>query len=288
MTPTPTRAMALAAAAALALTGAACGGDDDTDDPSGGGGGAAAEPSRLAIELSGAPKNPTFSVPDSVEGGLVEIEFTNEVRGQHSAQLLRAEDGHTGAEALAAGNAWGEKGKGLPGWAIVAGGAGDVKQGASTTVTQNLEPGSYVVADLNSGASAEFEVTGGAEAGEPAADGGTITATEYAFEAEGLSAGPSRILFDNAGGEPHFVAAVGLAEGATAEDARRFFETEKGRAPFDEGRAFSTAVVEGGVKQAVDLDLEPGRYALICFVPDRAGGPPHAVKGMISEATVAE
>ena len=287
MTPNATRAIALAAAAALALTGAGCGSDDDTDNPSGGGAGAA-EPSRLAIELSGPPKNPTFSVPDSVKGGLVEIEFTNEVHGEHSAQLLRAEDGHTAAEALEAGNAWGEKGKGLPDWALTAGGAGDVKQGASTTVTQELAPGSYVVADLNSGASAEFEVTGEAGGGEPDAEGGTITATEYAFESEGLSAGRHRILFDNAGEEPHFVAAVGLAKGATAEDARRFFETEKGRPPFDERRSFSTAVVEGGVKQAVELDLEAGKYALICFVPDRAGGPPHMVKGMISEATVSE
>jgi hypothetical protein len=276
-----TRAMALAAAAALALAGAGCGGDDES-------GGQPAQPSRLAIELSGSAKKPTFSVPDNVRGGIVEIEFTNAAPGEHSAQLLRAEDGHAAREALEAGNAWGEKGKALPDWAFAAGGAGDLKQGESTTVTQALEPGMYVVADLNSGASAEFEVTGGAGGGEVAADGGTITATEYAFEAEGLSAGRNRILFDNTGEEPHFVAAVGLAEGATAEDARRFFETEKGRPPFDERRSFSTAVVEGGVKQAVELDLEPGKYALICFVPDRAGGPPHAVKGMISEATVAE
>jgi hypothetical protein len=287
MTPSVTRAMALAAAAALALAGAGCGSDDDTVDQNGSAGDAA-RPTRLAIELSGSPRNPSFEVPDTVEGGLVEIAFTSSVAGEHSAQLLRAEDGHTGMEALAAGNAWGEKGKPLPGWALAAGGAGDVKQGESTTVTQQLEPGMYVVADLNSGASAEFEVTGAAGGGEPAADGGTITATEYAFEAEGLSAGRNRVLFDNVGEEPHFVAAVGLAGGATAEDARRFFETEKGRPPFDERRSFSTAVVEGGVKQAVELDLEPGKYALICFVPDRAGGPPHAVKGMISEATVAE
>jgi hypothetical protein len=34
------------------------------------------------------------------------------------------------------------------------------------------------------------------------------------------------------------------------------------------------------------LDLKPGRYALLCVVPDRRGGPPHALKGMISEAVV--
>jgi hypothetical protein len=281
-----TRAMVLAAVAALALTGAGCGSNDDDD-----GGQPAensAEPSRLAIELSGSAKKPTFTVPDSVKGGVVEIRFTSSVEGEHSAQLVGAKDGHTPQEALAAGSAWADKGKPLPDWAVVAGGAGDVKQGESTTVTQELPPGSYIVADLASNQTAEFEVTGGGGGGDVAAEGGTITATEYAFESEGLTAGRNTVLFDNAGQEPHFIAAVGLKEGATIEQARRFFETEKGQPPLDEGRGFSTAVIEGGTKQSVELELDAGRYALICFVPDRAGGPPHVVKGMISEATVAE
>jgi hypothetical protein len=281
-----TRAMALAAVAALALTGAGCGGDDDDDDN--GGGEQPTQPSRLAIELSGSAKKPTFTVPDSVKGGVVEIRFSSSVEGEHSAQLVGAKDGHTPQEALAAGSAWADKGKPLPDWAIVAGGTGDVKQGESTTVTQELPPGSYLVADLASNQTAEFEVTGDGGGGEVAAKGGTITATEYAFESEGLTAGRNTVLFDNAGKEPHFIAAIGLKDGATIEQARRFFETEKGQPPLDESRSFSTAVIEGGAKQSLELELDAGRYALICFVPDRKGGPPHMVKGMISEATVAE
>ena len=36
----------------------------------------------------------------------------------------------------------------------------------------------------------------------------------------------------------------------------------------------------------VNLDLKKGKYALVCFIPDRQGGPPHVAKGMVSEATV--
>jgi hypothetical protein len=284
MNPRVTRAKALAVAAALALAGAGCGSDDDNDD---GGGGEPAQPSRLAIELSGSPKKPTFDVPDSVEGGVVEIEFTSSVAGEHSAQIVGARDGHTPQEALQAGAAWGERGRPLPGWVVLAGGTGDVRQGETTTVTQELAPGSYVVADLASNVSAEFEVTGEAGAGELAAEG-TITATEYAFESEGLTAGRNAVLFDNAGEEPHLVAAIGIKEGRTFAEARRFFRTEKGEPPIDESRSFSTAVVDGGVKQAVELELEAGKYVLLCFIPDRKGGPPHVAKGMISEATVAE
>ena len=37
---------------------------------------------------------------------------------------------------------------------------------------------------------------------------------------------------------------------------------------------------------AVDLELKKGNYALTCFISDREGGPPHALKGMVAETTV--
>ena len=279
-----TKLAGVAIAGVLALGAVGCGDDDD-----GGGGSAAAKPaeaSKLAIELSGSAKKPTFEVPQSVEGGVVEISFTNSAKGSHSAQLVRAEQGHTPQEALAAGEAWGEKGKGLPDWALTAGGLGDVEPGETATVTQELAPGKYLVADLETGANAEFEVTSEAAASELPSDGGTIEATEYEFTASGLKSGGAPILFDNAGGEPHFIAAVGIKPGKTIADVRKFLETEKGEAPVDESRGFSTAVIEGGQSQSIEVDLEAGDYALLCFVPDRAGGPPHAVKGMVSKVTV--
>ena len=279
-----TKLAGVAVAGVLALGAAGCGDDDD-----GGGGSAAATPaeaSKLAIELGGSAKKPTFEVPQSVEGGVVEISFTNSAKGSHSAQLVRAEQGHTPQEALAAGEAWGEKGKGLPDWALTAGGFGDVEPGETATVTQELAPGKYLVADLETDANAEFEVTGEAAASELPSDGGTIEATEYEFTASGLKSGGAPILFDNAGGEPHFIAAVGIKPGKTIADVRKFLETEKGEAPVDESRGFSTAVIEGGQSQSIEVDLEEGDYALLCFVPDRAGGPPHAVKGMVSKVTV--
>ena len=213
----------------------------------------APEPSKLAIEVSGPAKKPTLEVPQSVEGGVVEISFTNSAKGAHSAQLVRAGQGHTPKEALAMAKAWGENGKALPDWAVVAGGVGDVEPGEAATVTQELAPGSYLVADLNSGVNAEFEVTGEAGAGQLPSDGGTIEATEYDFTASGLETGGAPILFDNAGGEPHFISAVGIKPGRTIADVRKFFETEKGEPPIDEARSFNTAVIEGGESQSIDL-----------------------------------
>ena len=163
---------------------------------------------------------------------------------------------------------------------------GSVPSGKSASATQELAPGSYVVFDIDTNAYTELEVTGDSGSGEVAGDGGTIDATEYEFTSTGLKAGKSRVLFENTGGEPHFIAGIGLKPDATIADARKFFRTEKGEPPIDQSRNFNTAVLDGGAEQAVDLELEDGKYALLCFVPDREGGPPHVVKGMISEAVV--
>jgi hypothetical protein len=276
----------LAVVAVLGLAGAGCGSDDDEGDSGGGGGEQSAKPSKLAIEVSGSSKKPTITVPKSVQGGVVEIELTNSAKGDHGAQLIGVKGGHTPQEALAAGEAWGENGKPLPDWLSIAGGVGSVPSGKSASATQELAPGKYVVFDIDTNANAELEVTGDSGSGELASDGGTIDATEYQFTSTGLKAGNNRVLFQNTGGQPHFIAGIGLKPGSTIADVRKFFKTEKGEPPIDESRNFNTAVLDGGGKQSVDLELEQGKYALLCFVPDREGGPPHVVKGMISEAVV--
>lgn len=277
----------LAALAAIALAGAGCGSDDDEGD--GGGGGQAAKPSRLAIELTGSGKNVTFEAPKSVRGGVATIEFTNSSGKRASAQLGYADGGHTGQEALAAAGAWAEQGKPLPPWAHTAGGTGPVEPGGTATVTQDLPPGEYFVLDVEAESGDEsagfFTVSGegGAELPAPAS---RVDAFEYRFEASGLQAGTTEVLFDNKGKEPHFLEAAPIAQGKTIADVRRFLETEKGQPPIDFERSVATPVIDGGLRQVIELELDGGKYALLCFVPDRKGGPPHAVKGMISEATV--
>ena len=36
----------------------------------------------------------------------------------------------------------------------------------------------------------------------------------------------------------------------------------------------------------LETELEKGNYAFFCFVSDRAGGPPHVAKGMVSDVVV--
>jgi hypothetical protein len=140
--------------------------------------------------------------------------------------------------------------------------------------------------DIDSSATAFFNVSGGGGGELPSAPA-TVTASDYKFETSGLKAGSNQILFDNVGAEPHFAAVVPIKPGKTIEDVRNFVRTEKGEDPLSEEGGFDTAIIDGGVKQVVEGEARSGAtYALMCFIPDRKGGPPHVAKGMISEAKV--
>lgn len=262
-----------AAIAAVAL--AACGSSD--------------EEQKLSFELGSQGKATTISGPASAETGLAEITLANEGKSEADLQLIRTEGEHS-AEELVEVFKGVSSGKPFPDWFFGGGGVGSIAPGQSATVTQVLQPGTYFAVNTESAPDPEsvasFEVTG--DPSDDTLDGdATVTAGEYVFNSEEpLPAGQSEIVFDNIGAQPHHLLASRLLGDATAEDALQFFKTEKGRPPLSEEGTQATAVIEGGEAQLVDLDLEPGRYAFYCFISDRQGGPPHALKGMVSEIEV--
>ncbi len=73
-----------------------------------------------------------------------------------------------------------------------------------------------------------------------------------------------------------------LAEGATLEQA---LQSEEDPNPLFDGDWSNRVASVGGDEEALTLDLEPGRYGMVCFVagPD---GQPHAFQGMQYEFTV--
>jgi len=85
------------------------------------------------------------------------------------------------------------------------------------------------------------------------------------------------------------VIAVPYRPGATLVDVRRAFRRAEGAAepPLEFENSFYTARIDGGTRQIIELDLDrSGKYALLCFVSDRKGGPPHVAHGMVAETTV--
>jgi hypothetical protein len=262
---------ALAAAAAFALS--ACGGEDAEE---------------LTFELNGNGKSAKFTAPESAESGEAEITFTNNTDEEAEVQLLRVEGDHSAEDVVKALGA-AQKGKPFPDYFFAGGGVSAAKPGESKTVTQVLEPGTYYAVNTESESLApedlaSTEVTGDQSDDEVEADT-TVTAAEYKFTADGLTAGENEIAFKNDGAQPHHLLISPLVGDATAKEVEAFFKTEKGKPPLGK-ETLSTAVIEGGEAQLVTIDLKPGRYAFYCFISDRQGGPPHALKGMVDEFEV--
>jgi len=263
------------ATAAPAL--AACGDDKSSSD----------EPTKLQIGATGGGKKVTLTAPKTADGGVVEISFKNSAKDPQEAQLIRVEGSHSADEIL---KVIGSDGGPIPEWLSGGGGVGQTNPGQTRTVTQSLPAGKYYVVDSNvegKPATSPLTLKGGDAGDLPEADA-TITAKEYAFTTSGLKAGTNAVTFENAGKELHHVLALPLNKGATIDDVKKAFREEdsSGPPPFDESKATGTAVIDGGESQVTDLKLSKGKYALVCFIQDRKGGPPHAAKGMITEADI--
>ena len=281
----------LAAALGLLVLGlAACGGGDGGD-----------EAQVLSLELAstdGGRFEITGGAP--VKAGLVRLEYRNGTEEQADAQLLRFDGDHTIEEALAV---IGSEDGSTPAWLHAEGGAGQIAAGAIGVAELVLEEGTYYLVDVGepegddvpshaeSGATTTLEVTSGDDDADLPEVDASIEMADFNFVTDGLKAGANRVLLRNTGDEIHHTLVVPIQEGATMGDVREFLTSEgqpSGPPPVDFSKLAGTSALDGGREQIAELELGAGRYAFLCFISDREGGPPHVVKGMLREVTIEE
>ena len=292
------RAWALLLAPALLLAG--CGGGDD------GGGTQAttpAPPAKVTVTATASGDQVSFDLPAQIKPGATELSLVNNTKEQVEFQLVQLDEGHTMAEFYPAIE---KDGAAIPTWLHAMGGVGEASPGERRTVVVDLKAGNYswfsnttpeqegAVPLYKRGGEGSLEVTGDPSGATLPATGAQITAkevspTDYRFEASGLKAGPNQITFTNGGGELHHVVMARLNDGATIDQAQEFFTTQnfKGPPPIDFDASEVTAVLDSSGKEVDTVELKSGSYALLCFLSDRAGSPPHVIKAkMIQEVKV--
>jgi hypothetical protein len=239
------------------------------------------------LEVAGTEKGGghfQYRATRTVREGLVEIRFKNAGKSPRKAQLWKVGAGRSVEEALRI------RRRSLPRWLEWAGGVGLVAPGRTGTSVQPLLAGTYYVTGIGSerrGVAPVKVTAGDASPKLASAADARITSIDYGYRTAGLAAGPASVEFRNTGREPHHAFMVPLREGRTLAEARDFFAGKSsGPPPVDPEATRETAVLEGGESQVTHLNLQSGRYAVLCFVRDRRGGPQHVEKGMVAEVEV--
>jgi hypothetical protein len=238
-----------------------------------------------------------LSIPDSLPAGITTFHFVNKGAELHHMQILRLEQGKTMGDFQAAMQGHGPP----PAWISFLGGPQGGIPGSEmvSNVTVSLKPGSYVVLcfipspsdgkpHVAKGMVKPLKVTGTAgtvsQAGTPKADY-VLTMYDYNFDFDKpLKAGRRTIHIKNTAKQFHeaFIAKLPPNTPATAllEWMGAGMKGQPPAIPLGGIAGLST-----GIDNYVTLDLEPGEYALYCFMP-APDGKEHVAHGMFKQITV--
>ena len=280
----------------------ACNGEDKTPSP------AVAAPVPNVVSLTAT--DGTISAPDSIPAGWTTFRMANHGNEVHYGHIVRLDDGRTPKDLVGAYAEAIRTSAPRPAWVKRFGGPGGAAPHDSSSVTQQLEPGSYVwicpVEDsagtphFTRGETKPFVVfpvaaNAAASAGAPTSDA-TISLADFSFTvAAPLKAGRHTIHVQNGGAEPHDLNLMKLAPGRTIEDVRNFLNPERARR--DDAKAAPSlesigipvgggvAAMSPGMSAYFDVNLTPGDYVVFCMVtaPD---GKSHIEHGMVQPLKV--
>jgi uncharacterized cupredoxin-like copper-binding protein len=236
-----------------------------------------------------------FSAPHSIAAGTTTFHLVNTGKQLHHMTLMKLTAGKTMADFVAAVKAGGPP----PVWATEMGGPNPATPGggqASATLT--LEPGDYVIVcfipspgetmpHMAKGMMAPLTVTTKRQAGTAPASDVSVKLADYSFTlSQPLTPGRHEISVTNDAAQPHELVMVKLPTGVTAKAMADWVENGMKGKPI----AMPIGGMSGlahGQSGSFPVTLTPGKYGLICFLPDAKDGKMHAMHGMVKEITVA-
>jgi uncharacterized cupredoxin-like copper-binding protein len=234
----------------------------------------------------------SFDAPAELPAGLTTFHLVNRGPSIHHVQLVKFNEGKTVDDFMAALKAGGP----LPTWATNEGGPNPPEIGDTSTTIVTLAPGNYAmlcfvpgpdgIPHVAKGMVRPLTVTAvaGATTAEPEADV-VMKLVDYDFQlSKPITAGRHTIRIENAGPQVHEVVIVKLDSGKEPMDFAKWGEKMVGKPPGTLHGGVS-GLMPGG-KAFVEVDLAPGEYGLICFVPDSKDGKGHYRHGMAKKVTV--
>ena len=235
----------------------------------------------------------SFAAPDTIPAGLTELRLLNRGTEMHHAMLVRLDAGKTMADLFAAM----QPDAPLPAWAHEAGGPNTPGPGGESNAILRLVAGRYAMicvipssdgkAHVAKGMAKEIIVTPATSNTSNAnlRVNSTMTLFDYAFQlSQPLQAGRQTIRVKNTAGQPHEVVFVKLQPGKKTADVLAWMEKMEGPPPG--APVGGTTPMAQGEQNIITVDLSPGEYGLVCFVPDATDGKPHFMHGMVTDFTI--
>lgn len=230
----------------------------------------------------------SFSAPEQVRAGLVEVTIRNEGHEPHHVQLARLKEGITPDQFAQKLQEDFEKAHDLVHWV---GGPSIVDHGGASTVTLHLEPGTHMllcfvpnpqgVMHVALGMAGVMQVvpSGEDDAPEPEADL-TVDLLDFSYAfSESIEAGKQTWEIVNDGKEIHEISLIRINDDKTMADVEHFMHALQGPPPF--AFAGGMQAIDPGSSGWLHLDLKPGNYVAFCHIPDPKSGQTHAMLGMV-------
>lgn len=242
-----------------------------------------------------------ITMPDTILSGLSTVRLKNSGAFPHHAILVKIPSDHTYDEYV--GFIKNNMGK-SPQWATMVGGPNASLSGESVEATVDLEPGNYAVVCAVPVPAEQPHFMKGmirpltvlerkkTSSEDPRTDI-TIAMNDYSFTVTPkIKAGTKTIRVENTGSQPHEFLLVRLDEDKEMKDVidwlGQIIARESGPLPQAPGTFLNgVGSIDNGAVNYITVDFTPGRYALICPIPDVKDGKPHFAHGMMQQFTVA-
>ena len=239
-----------------------------------------------------------LDLPASIPAGLTTFRLLNRGKQMHHMSVVRLGEGKTAADGIAALI---KVGRGVrPEWLHPVGGPNAPMPGGDSQATLILEPGNYLAyceipgpdptPHFMKGMAKGFVVTAPARAGVLPRAELSIRLTDYDFVIpRALTRGRHAIAVTNAASQSHMLVLhrfpISYAAGQGTKEFLAWANDPKG-APAPGEAAGGVTEIPPGATVVMRGDFAPGRYLLICFVPDAKDGKPHFMHGMQKEIIV--
>lgn len=283
-------AVGVSCAAAAGL--AACGGSSTGSTPS--------PASGSSQQLEVIARDYSFDLSSqTVPAGWTELTLRNRGGEDHQVQLVKPKKGVTSDQFLAQLRKDEGMGSSL-GMVDFTGGVNTVPPGGTSVAYSDLTPGDYVLlcfvptADgtphYEKGMVHKLHVSSTPGAAGAPASIGTIGLQDFSFTFPSGFNGHGTYGVTNLGAQVHEMELVKLKPGITPDQVKEAILGPAGSAPSSGPPPVTSAGGSGALDPAttgyVSLDLSPGTYMALCFVPDVQTHEPHVAEGMIASFTV--